>query len=63
MIISRIGKKTIYFLGGVYYVVLGKLTYRKKGDKYIVKKDNVLFSSEKATDIYFYFYGVKENEN
>lgn len=59
MIISKVGAKTVYFLGGVYYVALGKLNYRKKSEKYIVKKDNVLFQSEKASDIYLYFYGSK----
>lgn len=59
MIISKVGTKTVYLLGGVYYVALGKLNYRKKSKKYIVKKDNVLFQSEKASDIYLYFYGSK----
>lgn len=59
MIISKIGRKTVYFLGGVYYVVLGELTYRIEGNKYIVKKENVLFQSEKVSDIYLYFYRGK----
>ncbi len=57
MIISKLGAKTVYFLGGVYYLALGKLNYRKQGEKYIVKKDNVLFQSEKASDIYLYLNG------